>query len=491
MSVAVVIPAYKQAAFLGEAVQSVLAQTVQPNEIVIAAGDDESAEVAYKLARDFSSGIRVIAGLNKGVAHARNTAIAAACGDLIVPLDADDKLDPTFIEKTLTVFPTTPYVIVSTNVQRFGLKSDAWDLVKYSQEALLQSDQLVLSTTSLFSKRLWQDAGMYDVSLIGSEDLAFWIACSRLNPAVRQIPERLVFCRVHYENSTWSKRGFERDIRAMVELRHRDLFSPERVARDEAVVGNMQDDALSLVDRQGARFPGNRASQEFFSLVSSHRSRMRMLYPIPKILHQIWIGPKEPPQLLMKTWRDKHPDWAYMLWTDHTCSWRCQAQIDAMPEWNGKADIMRYEILEREGGVVVDADSECLKPLDDSFLWHDVWACWENEACRPGLIACGALGARPGSALMRRCVNRIAASEDLKGRAWECVGPGLLTTLGRDDPSLHIYPARTFIPTHFSGVPAPGASPIYARQFWGSTIGYDRLNAILKVRTDTLKGDLP
>ncbi len=179
----------------------------------------------------------------------------------------------------------------------------------------------------------------------------------------------------------------------------------------------------------------------------------------------------------MATWQRMHPDWQYKVWTDHT-GWENQAQIDAMPEWNGKADIMRWEILEREGGILVDADSECVQQLDESFLDNDCFACWENEEIRPGLVAAGYVGAVPGCALMRRCVDAVKHRQ-LEGlRAWQSVGPGLLTELAKDYPALRVYPARMFIPMHFSGVAAPGDAPVFARQYWGSTFGYDKIPAV-------------
>lgn len=87
--------------------------------------------------------------------------------------------------------------------------------------------------------------------------------------------------------------------------------------------------------------------------------------PIPKIIHQIWIGPKPAPTDLMDTWRDKHPDFEYIRWSETELAERgfvseCQSQIDDMPEINGKADIYRWEILHKYGGIFVDADSVCV-----------------------------------------------------------------------------------------------------------------------------------
>ena len=107
---------------------------------------------------------------------------------------------------------------------------------------------------------------------------------------------------------------------------------------------------------------------------------------IPKIIHQIWIGPLPPPSTHMATWKDKHPDFEYIYWTEseigaiHGVSvgsrptsdteveevgarqviFDCQSKIDIMTEYNGKADIMRWEILYKYGGYFVDADSICI-----------------------------------------------------------------------------------------------------------------------------------
>ena len=39
---------------------------------------------------------------------------------------------------------------------------------------------------------------------------------------------------------------------------------------------------------------------------------------IPKIIHQLWVGPKKPPLQLMETWKTNHPDWQYMFWNEET-----------------------------------------------------------------------------------------------------------------------------------------------------------------------------
>jgi glycosyltransferase involved in cell wall biosynthesis len=138
-----------------------------------------------------------------------------------------------------------------------------------------------------------------------------------------------------------------------------------------------------------------------------------------------------------------------------------------MPELCGKADILRYEILQRYGGVYVDADSVCVASLDESFLVHHAFASYEHETLRPGLVSNGTIGAEPGAPFLEEILKTIETRE-LKGRAWESVGPRLLTEFAHD---LYIYPARTFLPIHLSGVESPGDTPVHAVQFWGSTSG--------------------
>ena len=93
---------------------------------------------------------------------------------------------------------------------------------------------------------------------------------------------------------------------------------------------------------------------------------------IPKIIHQIWIGPKTPPNNLMDTWKNKHEKegFEYILWTEKEMKKRgfvsqLRNRLNEMQEFAGKADILRWEILYEYGGIYIDADSFCLEPITD------------------------------------------------------------------------------------------------------------------------------
>jgi hypothetical protein len=200
---------------------------------------------------------------------------------------------------------------------------------------------------------------------------------------------------------------------------------------------------------------------------------------IPKIIHQIWIGPHTPPSNMMSTWKTKHPDYEYILWTEAEVAKRgfifeTQAKMDIMKEYCGKADLMRYEILYKYGGIFIDADSICIEPFDDYFMSNPVFLTYENENVRKGLISNGTIGFRPAHPLMRDLIDWILTDESteliLKYRAWYSVGPVRLTELITTNkyPDVSIFPSYCFLPHHFTGDKYLGHRKVYAYQEWGT-----------------------
>lgn len=121
---------------------------------------------------------------------------------------------------------------------------------------------------------------------------------------------------------------------------------------------------------------------------------------IPKVIHHIWFGVplSEEDKALRATWEQQHPAWRFVLWTDRVSndargvvatSWQevhkllAQADVrfitvdvsalafgnrtffDQARNYGEKSDILKWEIIYRLGGVYIDCDFECLKPLDD------------------------------------------------------------------------------------------------------------------------------
>lgn len=207
---------------------------------------------------------------------------------------------------------------------------------------------------------------------------------------------------------------------------------------------------------------------------------------IPKTLHIIWVGDESKrPDNCIRTWAERNPGWQLRLWGNEELAsygWINARHMREMAprELNGVADLMRWEILYNEGGFVVDADSICVRPLDDWLLEHEAFACWENELMRPKLIAAGYVASAAENPFFGQIITDIQAEVSVTHEAaWQTVGPLRLTTAYHryQYTGLSVLPSHYFIPEHFSGLRYQGSGPVYAEQFWGSTHhSYDTLH---------------
>lgn len=178
----------------------------------------------------------------------------------------------------------------------------------------------------------------------------------------------------------------------------------------------------------------------------------------------------------MNSWKNKHPDFKYILWDEDKIreeKFASQVKIDEIEEYCGKADIIRYEILNRYGGIYIDADSYCIEKLGN-FLLETSFAVYENEKIRKGLVATGVLGFEPNHPLLSNIleiINKIPVSKEETGKkAWQTVGPLLFTKIyNKTLPKLKIYPSFMFYPEHYTGLKYEGHGKSFAYQFWGST----------------------
>lgn len=216
---------------------------------------------------------------------------------------------------------------------------------------------------------------------------------------------------------------------------------------------------------------------------------------IPKIIHQMWIGNKEPPIKMMNTWKCKHPEYEYIFWNENEIKnrnmiFRSLDKINKISSICGKVDIMRWEILFEYGGIFIDADSICIEPLDElieNSVNMNGFASFENENCRKGLVSNGTVGFTKNHHLCNNIIEYILNDEltdyyITNYSDWYSVGPVLLThilnTYKCDD--FHIFPSYYFLPEHFTGNKYIGHRKVYAFQVWGSTNKlYDNINSFI------------
>ena len=90
---------------------------------------------------------------------------------------------------------------------------------------------------------------------------------------------------------------------------------------------------------------------------------------IPRLFHQIWVGPDPIPDELtayQATWVEQNPGWELRFWTDDNLPDGCRRPevYDRLRNVWERADILRLEVVYLFGGVHVDADFECLRPIE-------------------------------------------------------------------------------------------------------------------------------
>jgi mannosyltransferase OCH1-like enzyme len=210
---------------------------------------------------------------------------------------------------------------------------------------------------------------------------------------------------------------------------------------------------------------------------------------IPKILHFIWIGDESKiPSQCIDTWRQKNRDFKLKIWGNNdlkTVHWENRKQLDEMlakKDYAGASDVMRYEILYEHGGIYIDADSYCIKPLEDWLLDCQAFASWEQELVRNNLIANTYIGGVPGADVWKLCIEEVSRKDCTEPKlAWMITGPMLVTDVFfKAQANLTVYPSHFFMRTHHSGYVSKVTGHHFADHLWGSSIGYDEMNKHLE-----------
>lgn len=196
---------------------------------------------------------------------------------------------------------------------------------------------------------------------------------------------------------------------------------------------------------------------------------------IPKIIHFVNTGDENLAfEKRIDTWRERHPDATVRIWDRDTISeipWFNAHHIHEMAAHDMAAavDLIRWEILFREGGISPDIGSTCLNTLPDWILECEMFAGWENEIIAPGLISTAVVGSVAANPFLLRLIQDIGRHPSLIGRAArEATGTLALTDAHRRYrySNLTVLPSHFFAPRHHSGTAYVGNGPVFADQEW-------------------------
>lgn len=184
--VSVVITTYNHAHYLGEAIQSARAQSVPPAEIIVV--DDGSTDHPETVVREISSVI-LIRQENRGLPSARNTGWAAARGEFVVFLDADDRLLPNALEVNLSQIRRSPGCGFVYGIHRkidaageFIRNEHLKPVGDDAYAALLERNVVTMHGTVMYSRRRIEAVGGFDPALPACEDYDLYLRMARQYP---------------------------------------------------------------------------------------------------------------------------------------------------------------------------------------------------------------------------------------------------------------------------------------------------------------------
>lgn len=224
-TISAIIPVWNRAHEIGRAIDSALAQTLRPLEVIVV--DDGSTDETPEILARYGDRIRVVRQSNHGVAAARNAAIEIARGELLAFLDSDDVWLPRKLELQVARIDADPEL----GLVHCGVDFDGAGIRLDGMEGSVASDILRLDRSVIIAhgsgvmvpRRIAKEVGGFDPRMRVSED---WDFCYRVASRYRIgfVPEVLVF---HARHTT----GLQNDIARM---EHGMLLALEKAFTDPA-----------------------------------------------------------------------------------------------------------------------------------------------------------------------------------------------------------------------------------------------------------------
>ena len=219
--VSVIMPAYNASEWLEDALNSIVASDYRPIEVIVM--DDGSKDDTLTKAQSFAAKyqspitnhqspiISVYSQPNSGASAARNNAIKHSHGTYILPVDADNIIDPRYISEAVEVLEKRPEVkVVSCRADFFGDKTGEWKFPPFSKQLLARKN--MIDTCAMYRRADYDRTTGYMEHCIAREDWDFWLSIFEHGGEFVRLPE----IRLHYRVRTGSKRITDRQLKRQV-----------------------------------------------------------------------------------------------------------------------------------------------------------------------------------------------------------------------------------------------------------------------------------
>lgn len=208
--VSVIVPAYNAERFLGEAIESVLAQTYSPIETIVI--DDGSRDATAEIASSYPQ-VQTIRQENAGPANSRNRGFAASTGELVTFHDADDAMTPDKLAIQVGHLLANPGVGIVMGEQEVivepGSKLPFWVEGSSAQSevptrpaGVSDDDPPVHAMTMLMRREVFDLVGPFDEGVRPAEDIDWALRAIEADVEIAKLPRVMLRRRVHPESLT-------------------------------------------------------------------------------------------------------------------------------------------------------------------------------------------------------------------------------------------------------------------------------------------------
>lgn len=205
-----VVPTFNSARYLGEALDSILAQTYRPIEVIVT--DDGSTDGTVDVVDAYSEHIRFVSQPTSGPSATRNLGLCAAKGGFVAFLDADDLWHPEKLERQMRRFEERRDLDVSvTHVRMFWADPLSEERAHYQDHSRAQNIPGYATTTLLAPRRVFDTVGPFNTEYWFGDATDWFLRAREEGLVMELMPDVLTYHRMHESNLTRRRSRESRD----------------------------------------------------------------------------------------------------------------------------------------------------------------------------------------------------------------------------------------------------------------------------------------
>lgn len=224
-----IIPVYNGERYLREAIDSILAQTYRPLEIIVV--DDGSTDGTADVAASYGARLDYVRQSNAGPAAARNRGLSLAQGEFVAFLDADDLWHPEKLACQMARFQARPELsICVTHVQNFWIPELKEEAERFRKHRISRPMPGYVTQALLAKRTLFDTVGQFNTALKHGDVKDWLLRAADQRAQMELLPDVLVYRRMHRSNYSRnvpsSLDAHLRIVKASLDRRRRDSTVP-------------------------------------------------------------------------------------------------------------------------------------------------------------------------------------------------------------------------------------------------------------------------